>query len=412
MKQKEAKTKKEGRVKGKKRVTFLPIKVYALAVLQFLAAPALTFACIYIKDGFSRYACLCAGAAALTALFCVFVLLRDYPSMPYKNNLHMVRNTISYAAIFIIVLCSAYLPEFTVPLSSLCLIFMSLTSFRSGVAYSALFTLAAMAASGEGGWFFVYFFLSSLILIFMYSRDRDYERIVVPLILFALFRSSLFALFTFLPGVSLSPELLIAAVSGLIADLVIISIGIYRLRQDVVNRTNLRIAAVCDPEYVLLKELREESRDEFFRAVHTAYLCSICAKKTGADELLSKALGYYHRIGVLRGDNLNIPQKTLSIAQDNEFEPEILELIREYGALTNREMSRETSITILCDEVVSTIMQRFKSSNNINYDVIITETLEKYRADRYFNSSALSLKDLTDIEKCLKGEKLYYDFLR
>ncbi|MBQ9505336.1 MAG: hypothetical protein IJU93_10060 [Lachnospiraceae bacterium] len=414
MKQKETKKKKEDRAKTKRTedIRPLPRKIYLLTIFELLFAPAVTFLCVYFKEGFSRYACFGAAAILIISGLGSAALIKEYPSLPYGNREHPVRNTVVFAALCLISLSMGFLPEFVVPLSSLCLIYMILTSVVTGYAHGLLFTAMAMCALGEGGWFFLYYFLGTILLFFLYSRISEMERVFVPLCFFALYRILFFAVISLLLNSELTPQLITAAAGGLMAELVICAIGLYRLRQDVINRRNLRLTELCDPEHNLLKSLREESREEFFRAVHTAYLCNLCAREVGADIPGSRALGYFHRIGVLRGDNMNIAQKSLSIALENNFDPELVSLIREYWGISGRKLSKEASIVILCDDIVYTIMDRFATSNNVNYDNIISDTMEFYMQYKRFQNSELTLRELAAIEKCLKGEKLYYDFLR
>ena len=412
MKQKEAKKKKEGHAKKSAAIKPLPRRIYILNLIELLFAPAVMFLCIYVRDGFSSYACFCAGAILIISGFSVIEALREYPSLPYGNKEHPVRNTVIFAALCLIAVSAGVFPEFVVPLSSVCLLYMVFTSPVTGIVRALLFTAMAMCSLGEGGWFFIYYFLGTLILCFFYSTVPDFKRLVLPLLIFALYRTAMFVLICFCLNAGLTPQLITAAAGGLIAELVIAGIGIFRLRQDVIYRSDNRIREICDPEYRLLKELREESREEFFRAVHTSYLCNICAKAVGADHVRARALGYYHRIGVLRGDNMNIAQKTLSIALENDFEANLITLIREYWEISGKGLSKETSIVLICDEIVCIIMEKFSAGSNMNYDEIISDTLDRYIREKMFRTSELSLRNIFEIEKCLKGEKLYYDFLR
>ena len=63
---------------------------------------------------------------------------------------------------------------------------------------------------------------------------------------------------------------------------------------------------INDPEYELLTRLKEINKEAYFHAVHTAYLSDRIAKKIGCDAALAKAGGYYHKIGLLQGnDSIN-----------------------------------------------------------------------------------------------------------
>ena len=412
MKQKVAKKKREGRAEKADGFRALPLKTYLLFLTELLSAPVIMFISVYARDGFSRYSYFCAAALLILSGFGAAAAIREYPSLPYGNQEHQVRNTIVYLALCLIAAGMGFLPEFVVPLSSVCLIYMVLTSPVTGIAHSLIFTAMAMCSLGEGGWFFIYYILGTLILYFIYSSVPAFEKLVLPLVIFGLYRIVLFTVISTLLDADLTPQLITAAAGGLIGELVITAIGVYRLRQDVINRSKNKLREICDPEYRLLKDLREDSREEFFRAVHTSYLCNLCAKAMGADHVEARALGYFHRIGVLRGDSMNIAQKTLSIALENSFEPRLIALIREYWGISGKSLSKEASIAIICDNIVYNIMEGFAEGDSVNYDEIISDVMDYYMMGRRFKTSELTLREMDKIEKCLKGEKIYYDFLR
>ena len=60
---------------------------------------------------------------------------------------------------------------------------------------------------------------------------------------------------------------------------------------------------INDPECPLLVELKNVSKPEYYHTIHTAYLCSRIALQLKLDDAVVKACAYYHKIGLLKGEN-------------------------------------------------------------------------------------------------------------
>ncbi len=350
--------------------------------------------------------CIFINAAAIV------VSLSEFPSLPYENNEHPLRNLAVFSILIILSALSAYVPEFVLPICACSFIYMILTSINTAAVSLIVFLMVSMCVSGEGSFYVLYYMICSLALFFQLPDDKAYKRSNPAVVSFVLIRSVLFVIVCFILNVEFTPELILTAAGGLVLDTVILILGLYRLKQDVIFKLDNEMTLISDPEHPLLKALREESRFEFFRAVHTAYLCSKCARIIGLNEHLLKALGYYHRIGYLRGDNQNLPQKTVSIAMDNGFSPKLIDCLRQYGLMTRDTIGREAAVTILCDRLVHSIMEEFKKSDKVDYIRHIEAAIDSIFEDPALQVTLLSLKEINELETTLKGEKLYYDFLR
>ena len=154
------------------------------------------------------------------------------------------------------------------------------------------------------------------------------------------------------------------------------------------------------------------SRDEYFHAVHTAYLCEKTAKKLNLNDALSKACGYYHRIGLIRGENSW--EKVRDILQANNFPWEVERILQEYLDEREKIVSKETVVLFFCDTVASSISYLFSKDAKIelNYYQIISAILDKKMESGLIASSDISFKEIEEIKNTLAEEKNYYDFLR
>ena len=91
-------------------------------------------------------------------------------------------------------------------------------------------------------------------------------------------------------------------------------------------------------------------------------------------------------------------------------------MLKEYGdAVSGERISAEVSITIIVDTVIDRLMEEYsKGFVDIDLNKFIDRTILSLFSgkDSLLKKSAIPYSDLEDIRKHLKGEKLYYGFLR
>lgn len=171
-------------------------------------------------------------------------------------------------------------------------------------------------------------------------------------------------------------------------------------------------AVINDPEYGLLVQLKELNKDAYFHAIHTAYLSEKVARRIGIDSALTKAGGYYHRIGLLQGKDTI--QNTILVGAANHFPQALIRLLKEYGIKNTKNVSKEAAVVQISDVVVSSISYMFQKDKNavLSYDKIVDVILKKKIESGDFDHCQLTMEELSEIKKCFAEEKLYYDFLR
>lgn len=169
---------------------------------------------------------------------------------------------------------------------------------------------------------------------------------------------------------------------------------------------------INDPECPLLVELKAFSKDEFYHAIHTAYLCDRIARRLQMDDAVVKACGYYHRIGTMKGENSW--ENVRSTLEEYHFPPEVLNVLKEYIDNNEKILSRETVVLLFCDTLITTINYLFSKEPQmqIDYQKIVNAIFKKKLESGMIDYSNISLGDLQEMKKILVEEKLYYDFLR
>lgn len=194
--------------------------------------------------------------------------------------------------------------------------------------------------------------------------------------------------------------------------LILLIILIKILNDFFISKNDNFYATINDPDHELLISLKYINESAYFHAVHTAYLSDKAARIIQADSSLAKALGYYHRIGLLQGED-NI-QNTLTVASTYHFPAELKKAMQEFGIKDTKHVSKEAAIVQICDALVSSLTYLFQKDLNtqFNFEKIIDVIINKKLDCNDLATCDLTLNELTLIKKGLVEEKLYYDFLR
>ncbi len=212
---------------------------------------------------------------------------------------------------------------------------------------------------------------------------------------------------------TLSFKLLFVPVMNLMINLIILlgflnMFGVY-----VIRKTNDRYMDINDPEFPLLVKLKEKDKDEYYRAIHTAYLSERVARELGLNERAVKTCAYYHRIGVL--EDKTKWKDVEHFYTENNFPLEAVEYLHEYIQPEKGSARSKEALTVqLWETVIASIMLLIKKNKNatINYEDLIEGIFKKKTDAGELKDYDITFREYDTIRRILKREKLYYDFLR
>lgn len=295
-------------------------------------------------------------------------------------------------------------------------IFIGLMLFSNqitGLCAGCQLLMVSVLLQGAGsGTFFIYL-ISGLVGIAVFTAMDEAFKIWTPMLISLVIQmvclclqEVLFANEVFSFHMFFIPEI------NILVNFVLLTILLKVFKSLVMGRGQDRYGDINDPEHPLLLELMAGSRDEYFHAVHTAYLCEKTAKRLELDYALVKACGYYHRIGIIRGENSW--ERTREILQANNFPQNVQDILQEYLDERKKIVSKETVVLFFCDTVISSIGYLFSKDARIDLDYyqIISAILDKKIESGVISLSNISFREIEEIKTILAEEKNYYDFLR
>ncbi len=310
---------------------------------------------------------------------------------------------------------SFFVPEFIMPMQAIALILQFYSDFACAAAYLAFLSIVSMAAAYENGVYFLFCFLTGLILLVCFREpDIDDFHVGRPTIVFALCSVTVYTSLVVLNNISITPETVIFPIVGIVINSLIVLIALPKIAHGYLFALEEKWQKLCDPEYELLMELKKKNPLEFRYAIHSAYLTDRVAERIGADRRMAKSCAYYKHIGLLKSGDEPIKDKTASLIAEHEFPEPLQGLINQYTGFTAGHYTKESSITYICNEMIRSII-RFNNerpNEHINYDALINLIFERIMNKSIITDSDLSYRDIKIIRKKLKEERLYYDFLR
>lgn len=326
----------------------------------------------------------------------------------YRNFIIFYLISLALSVIFPLLPASAW------PFLTVFIILSLFSNSISGLAAGSVCLMLSVILMPSGGSheFSLYFF-SGLVGVMVFSRLDDNFKVGLPILI------SLMSLTVCLTAnvilfererLSLSQFTFVAI--NLMVNLILLLIALKIFNSSVIHRYRDKYMDLNDPEFPLLVQLKELNKDEYYHAVHTAYLGDRIAKRLSLNDVVVKACGYYHRIGILKGENTW--ENVQAICTEYHIPPDTREALREYIDPTVKEFSRETTVIIFADSIVTAINDMFKKNPKaeLDYDRIIEAVFTEKFESGVLNNSDISIAQIREMKKIFSEEKLYYDFLR
>ncbi len=295
-------------------------------------------------------------------------------------------------------------------------IFVALALFSNritGISAGCLLLMMSVLLKGSGSTTFFIYFVAGLVGILVFSRIDEAFQIWPPLVIaLSVQMVCLCVQDILLTDVPLSAQMFIIPALNLLACFILLLILLKYFSFFILHKNRDLYMDINDPEFPLLVKLKDFSIQEYYHAVHTAYLCDRLAKKLHLKESLVKACGYYHRIGLIRGENSW--ENIRDIVNEHHFPQEMQTILEEYVKENREIVSPETVVLLFCDTVISSITYLFSKEPEMDLDaeVIIETIFKKKQESGILNQSNITMKQLYEMKHILVEEQSYYDFLR
>lgn len=311
---------------------------------------------------------------------------------------------------------SVFLPWLPVSGWPFLVIYVLLGVFSNGItglAAGSVCLLMAVSFAGVGMSVFWLYFISGLAGILVFSMLNEEFKVGLPLFIsLSVLMVCLTANVILFSQDKLNVAQFMIPAVNLMVCCILLLVSLKLFSTAVIHRNREKYMEINDPEFPLLVQLKEMSKEEYYHAIHTAYLSDRIAKRLGMDDTAAKACGYYHRIGRLRGENTW--ENVSAICSEYHFPPNARKILKEFVDESEKVVSRETIVVLFADCVVSSLLYLFEKDPKAELDyaqLVNTVFRKKFETDELWGNE-ISLAQITEMKKIFTEEKLYYDFLR
>ncbi|MDE5892704.1 MAG: hypothetical protein K2H45_07280 [Acetatifactor sp.] len=346
--------------------------------------------------------------------------------MQYDNEEHVMRYFLCLCIGLVTALVCVFLPSGSWPFL---VIYIALalygSTFLGAVAGSVLLMITVLGSGAEVH-VFVMYMISGIIGVSLF-RCLDTEfKVGVP---FAISLMGLMVCETanvvLFANERLEMELFVIPAANVIISAILLLGMLKVFSQAVTYRYRVIYMELTAPECELLTRLKEEAQEDYYQSMHTSYFCERIAGALELDVQAVKAAGFYHKIGVLYQkqdsedqesprDPREMGQELFTMFRKQHFPPVMQEILKEY-LLPDRIVSRkETAVLIMADAVTASVIHLLAANKgrNLDYDKIIESVFRIKLESGVLNQCQISMREITQMKKIFKEEKLYYDFLR
>ncbi len=339
---------------------------------------------------------------------------RERGQLLYDNEENIHRFTMLYFCFLIAGVLFPMLPEsgwiFLVIYVGLMLFSNQITGLCAG---SGLLLLSLLLHGSNSAALFVIYFFGGLVGVVLFSSLSESFKVGPVLFVSLMLQFLCLCVHSVLMvNESLHIGMFMIPAANILICLILLLILLRYFSVAIVNKTRDLYMDINDPECPLLVRLKEYSKEEYYHAIHTAYLCDRIAKRLSLDDAVAKAGGYYHKIGILLGESNWENAKT--ILEEYKYPETVHRILKEYLDKDEQLVKKETVVLLIADTVISSISYLFSKNPNVqvDYDKLIQAVFKKKFESGLFNYSRISLGELEEMKKILSEERLYYDFLR
>ena len=274
-------------------------------------------------------------------------------------------------------------------------------------ATTLLISTLFMSGSIETMTFLVYF-VAGVMGIALFETVLDTARFAMPL-----FLSVLIQMVTLLAGEvlfenkNLNLQSFIVPCINLLINAVLLTFALKPMIASIILPRQNLYQTITDPEYVLMKELREVSVNDYFHALHTARLSENICKDCGLDHEAVKAAAYYWKYGKLTDTDQE------ELMRIHHFPEDAVRIIRQMNRKDNTALTPETTVLMFCDAEVN-MMELFADRGmdiHSQYKTLVNKILDRKIESGILNRSKISVMDMNNLRKYLLEDEMYYDFV-
>lgn len=383
-------------------------------VIVYLCSVAFFGALCYLK-GFEISECISYTILIGIGVGIVFVLaalFEEKDLLNYDNTEHLSRFYLIWIVSLFFAMGFSFLPTSGWPFLCLFVLLALYSNTILGIVSGIVLLLISILLSGAAMTVFILYLFAGLVGICMFSKLDENYRIGLPLTVSSMMLlTSLTAGIVIFENSKLKIELFIIPFLNVVISTILLLIILKVFSTTVIFKYRDIYLEITDPEYELMVLLKDKSKSDYYKVIHTAYFCDRISRRLNLDANACKTAGYYHVLGVLTEHNNW--EETSSLCLAHKFPEPAVAVLEEYLNADIRINRKETAVLFMSEAVISAILHLLHEGKQetIDYNQVIDMVFKTKMQTSKLDYCKLTMEELHTMKTIFKEEKLYYDFL-
>lgn len=389
------------------------IKVIQRILVYLCSISLFGFLC-FVK-GFDMTQCISYTVLMGIGVGVVFVMAALYDEkdlLNFDNGQHIERFYVIWLLSLGFSIGFSYLPTKGWPYLFIFVLLALYSNTILGIISGIVLLSVSVVLSGASISVFLLYLFAGLVGIGMFSKLDENFKIGFPIAV-----SSMMLLVSLTAGTvlfensKLKIELFIIPFLNVVISTILLLILLKAFSAMVIFKYRDIYLEITDPEYALMVKLKDNSKSEYYKVIHTAYFCDRICKRLKLDSDACKTAGYYHILGQLTSHQSC--EEVLSLCTEHNFPVPAEQILEEYLNPDSVITLKETAVLFFSEGVISSILYLLHndSKTKLDYDQIIETVFKTKLQTGKLDYCNLSLNELKVMKNIFKEEKLYYDFL-
>ena len=383
-------------------------------VVVYLCSIVLFVALCFLK-GFETTECISYTVLMGVGVGVVFVmaaLFEEKKLLSYDNTAHMTRFYLIWILSLLFAMGFSFLPTAGWPYLFLFVLLSLYSNTMLGIVSGVVLLAISIMLSGASMSVFALYLFAGLVGVCMFSKLDENYKIGFPLIVSAMMLLvSLTGGIVLFENSKLKVELFIIPFLNVVISTILLLIILKIFSATVIFKYRDIYLEITDPEYELMTLLKDKSKAEYYKVIHTAYFCDRISRRLNLDADACKTAGYYHILGMLT-ENQNWDE-VAQLCHIHKFPEPAMLILEEYLNPNVRMKQKETAVLFMSEAVISAILHLLHEGkkDKLDYNHIIETVFKTKSQTGKLDCCELTLEELHTMKSIFKEEKLYYDFL-
>lgn len=314
-----------------------------------------------------------------------------------------------YWILFIFSFVLTFIPSGIRPMFIIGIIMTLVSNEYLGILFQIYFSVMITLITADSIEILVLYLLSGIVGCVVAKYFTQKKNILYAIIIIITTNLALSGILEYLKNGILTSKYIISSLAGTFGGIIVIILVLPYVIYRIENKLKGKLLIISDSDYELIIMLKNYSKDLYDHSFRVAKLSERVAYKLGADPLLAKTGGYYHKIGKLEGKDY--VSYGIEIARSYSFPEEVVDIIKQHTGRHQCPKTIEAAIVMLSDTIISAFEYLDDKQNELVYDkdIVIDQVIDTKLEKDMLDDSGLTLKMFRDIKKCFKQEENIYD---